>query len=59
MYIEPTHQKTYLRTCVPSEYSSAQLIRIFTERILIDVDAYFLHADNKDSCQTVRMRRLI
>ena len=36
-----------------------RLIRIFTGRILDSQDAKFLYADNEDSEQTVRMRRLI
>ena len=38
---------------------SRSLIRIFTVRIRIDKGAKFLHADNEDSEQAARMRRLI
>ena len=64
---EREHQITYLQTCARCKYSvqpahSCSLVRIFTESILyilIAKDEKFLHADNKDSNQTARMRRLI
>ena len=62
--VEPPRQKTYLRTCMSSENSnqpvhSFNFIRIITGRIWLAKDAKFLNADNQDSNQTARMRRLI
>ena len=54
---EPQGEKTYLRTCAPSE-GSDQPVRIFTGRIL-DVSK-FHHTGYKDTNQTVgAVRRLI
>ena len=53
---EPQGEKTYLRTCAPSE-GSDQPVRIFTGRIL-DVSK-FHHAGYKDANQQWGMRRLI
>ena len=57
-------EKMDLRICAPSEDldQHAHLrsqIRIFAVRIWTDKDAKFLHADNGDSDQTARNRRLI
>ena len=51
---EPQRQKTYLRTCAPSEDSdqpahSSSLVRIYTGRIWGAKMATFLHVDNEDS----------
>ena len=61
---EPKRQKTYFRTCAPSEDSdqsahSYRLISIFSGHIWIAKGAKFLHANNEDSDQTARMPRLI
>ena len=57
-----TSEKTYILTCAPS-VESDQSARSQCESSLcafwIAKDAKFLHADNEDSDQTVRLRRLI
>ena len=63
LYVPP-HQKTHPWTLAPCEDSdqpahSHRLIRIFTGVFGIAKDSKFLHADNEDSNQTARMRRLI
>ena len=55
-------KKQHLRTCAPGEDSdqpalSHSLVRIFTEHIL-DKGSEVFHADDKDSNQTVRKRKL-
>ena len=62
---EPPRDKTNKLTCAPFEDSDQpghlpSLIRVFAECAQwVAMDPSFLHADSKDSVQTVRIPRLI
>ena len=56
--------KTFLRRCAPGEISdqpahSHSLIKMLMGVFWIVIDAFFHHANNKESYLTARMRRLI
>ena len=53
------HENFFITSGPDQPAYSSSIISIFTWGIVIAKDATFLHADNEDSDQTVRMRRLI
>ena len=54
LQINEVRQETYIRTCARSQDSESSI-----DAFWIAKDAKYIHADNEDSDQTVRMRRLI
>ena len=57
-------QKTYLRTCAQRRFRSACAfaqsdLNLRWAHFAIAKDVKFLHADNEDSEQTARMRKLV